>query len=213
MTKLVIFDWGGVIENHTDPDYGWNALTKNIIKRLSDNRSTELKVWSTFEKDGETVPICSVNNKEDFYKWIDYVALKNGFDNDKAKFFKVYHEEYKKIYYYKGVVNYIHSLRGKCLVGILSNLLMVDKERLDEQVDFKYIDKLFLSFELGMVKPNLEIYKKVEELSGINASDILFIDDRIENIRAAALCGWHVLQATGEDLELIKNTVNDFIEK
>ena len=99
------------------------------------------------------------------------------------------------------------------MVGILSNLLMVDKERLDEQVDFKYIDKLFLSFELGMVKPNLEIYKKVEELSGINASDILFIDDRIENIRAAALCGWHVLQATGEDLELIKNTVNDFIEK
>ena len=40
-------------------------------------------------------------------------------------FYKVYFEEYNRITYYKDVVDYIHSLKGRCLIGILSNLLML----------------------------------------------------------------------------------------
>ena len=212
MNKIVIFDWGGVIENHNDPEYGWYALTRNIIRRLANDNSREIQAWGSYlNDDNKMVNICSVGNSIEFNKWIDYIANENGFDNDKEKFFNVYHEEYSKIYYYKDVVDYMHSLKGRCLVGILSNLVMVDKERLNKQVDFNYIDKLFLSFELGLVKPNDDIYAKVEELSGIDPSNILFIDDREDNVMGAKNRGWNVLRATGEDLELIKKTIEDFI--
>ena len=213
MDKIVIFDWGGVIENHKDPEYGWHALTANIIKRLSNGRNDTIKTWSRLVLDNQEIPVCAINDTDLLNKWIDYIALKNGFDNNKDEFLKVYKEEYSKILYYKDVVDYLHSLRGRVKVGILSNLVMLDKERLDSQVDFNYIDCLFLSFELGMVKPNESIYKKVEELLNMSADKILFIDDRSENVEAAKKCGWNVLQAIGEDLDLIKETVERFLEK
>jgi len=213
MNKIVIFDWGGVIENHNDPDRGWHALTSNIIKRLSNGKNDFVKVWSRFIYNDKEIPICAVKDKDLLNKWIDYVALKNGFDNNKEDFFRVYEEEYSKIMYYKDMVELIHSLHGQVMVGILSNLIMLDKDRLNKQVDFNYIDKLFLSFELEMVKPNDNIYTKVEELLGFGGDKILFIDDRADNIEAARKKGWQVLQATGEDYLLIKNEIMKFLEK
>jgi len=213
MDKIIIFDWGGVIENHNDPERGWHALTANIVKRLSNGENSTVRNWSKFIDDGKEIPICTVSDRKLLDKWIDFIAISNGFDNDKEKFLKVYYEEYSKILYYKNVVDLIHNLHGKVKIGILSNLIMLDKNRLNSQVDFNFVDELFLSFELGMVKPNNEIYEKVEELLGCDGEKILFIDDREENVLAAKNRGWNVLQATGEDYLLIKETINKFIEK
>ena len=57
MNKIVIFDWGGVIENHNDPNYGWHALTRNIIRRLSNDNSKEIKIWNTLTATGEDLDL------------------------------------------------------------------------------------------------------------------------------------------------------------
>ena len=40
----------------------------------------------------------------------------------------------------------------------------------------------------------------------------MLIDDTKENIETAKRLGWNTCQATGNDLDLIKETVNSFIK-
>ncbi|MGV8827546.1 MAG: HAD family hydrolase [Breznakibacter sp.] len=53
-----------------------------------------------------------------------------------------------------------------------------------------YFDELFLSYEMGVAKPNPEIFKILIEKHGIVPSETLFLDDGIKNIEAAAELGF-----------------------
>lgn len=56
-------------------------------------------------------------------------------------------------------------------------------------------DFLYLSQDLGMRKPDLEIYKYVLQSEGVTAENAIFFDDSEENVTAAAQLGiksWHV---------------------
>ncbi|MEA1062933.1 glucose-1-phosphatase [Erwinia sp. HR93] len=50
-------------------------------------------------------------------------------------------------------------------------------------------DRIWLSQEMGMRKPEPAIYQKVLSEEGYSASDALFFDDNLENIRGAEQCG------------------------
>ena len=54
-----------------------------------------------------------------------------------------------------------------------------------EQVD-RYFDKVFLSQEMHLAKPNDDIYLEVLREIGAEASECLFIDDSTQNTQAAA---------------------------
>lgn len=45
-----------------------------------------------------------------------------------------------------------------------------------------YFDRLFLSYEMGLVKPGAEIFRRMIESSGIVPSQTLFIDDSQANV-------------------------------
>ena len=56
-----------------------------------------------------------------------------------------------------------------------------------------------LSFEHGAMKPDARLYEVVERESGRQKAEILYLDDRPENIAAGAARGWQViLQETPE---------------
>ena len=68
----------------------------------------------------------------------------------------------------------------------------------------QYFDKIYLSCELGMSKPNPEIFKYLIEDSGIIPSETLFIDDSAANIETGKSLGMHVFQAeNGEDFRYL----------
>lgn len=54
----------------------------------------------------------------------------------------------------------------------------------------KAFDRDFISGHLCVIKPDPEIYQILERTSGLNADQLLFTDDRLENIEAAAARGW-----------------------
>ncbi|HEV7349841.1 HAD family phosphatase [Telluribacter sp.] len=54
-------------------------------------------------------------------------------------------------------------------------------------------EKLFLSYEMGLMKPDPEIYHQVLLEAGIRAEETLFLDDNADNIRAAAEIGIHTI--------------------
>lgn len=51
-------------------------------------------------------------------------------------------------------------------------------------------DQAFVSAHLRCIKPDAEIYAQLEQGTGRRPDELLFTDDRPENITAAAVCGW-----------------------
>lgn len=51
-------------------------------------------------------------------------------------------------------------------------------------------DRRYISGHMGVIKPDAEIYQRLEDDSGIDPATLLFTDDRIDNIRAANARGW-----------------------
>lgn len=58
------------------------------------------------------------------------------------------------------------------------------------------VDGIFYSAGLGVKKPNLEFFTKVQESVGVCGNEILLIDDTHQNIEAALKAGWQALHWT-----------------
>jgi FMN phosphatase YigB (HAD superfamily) len=64
---------------------------------------------------------------------------------------------------------------------------------------FNQFDGYILSYEVRSMKPNANIYEALERLAGQRGNELLYIDDRLENIQAGAKRGWQtILQETPE---------------
>lgn len=61
----------------------------------------------------------------------------------------------------------------------------------------RQFDRDFISGHLGVIKPDAAIYAALEETSGLPPQALLFTDDRIDNINAAAQRGWQTHHFTG----------------
>ena len=58
---------------------------------------------------------------------------------------------------------------------------------------FSNFNGYILSYEQGALKPDAKIYEVVERQSGHSQAEILYLDDRPENIAAGAARGWQVI--------------------
>jgi HAD superfamily hydrolase (TIGR01509 family) len=64
---------------------------------------------------------------------------------------------------------------------------------------FSNFDGYVLSYEEGAMKPDPRIYEVVERKTGRSGADILYLDDRPENVEAGMARGWRaVLHETPE---------------
>jgi len=51
-------------------------------------------------------------------------------------------------------------------------------------------DRAYISGRMGVVKPDPQIYHRVEADCGLPPADLIFVDDRADNIAVAAARGW-----------------------
>jgi glucose-1-phosphatase len=58
---------------------------------------------------------------------------------------------------------------------------------------FRDFDGYIFSYEVGAMKPEPKIYEALEKLAGRHGADILYIDDRPENVAAGAARGWRTI--------------------
>ena len=59
---------------------------------------------------------------------------------------------------------------------------------------FNEFDRAYVSGRMQVIKPDPEIYRLVEADCGIAPETLLFVDDKAENVAAAAARGWQVHQ-------------------
>ena len=89
-----------------------------------------------------------------------------------------------------GANRLVSELRKSYRVGCLSNTNPPHIEVMKAASSlFEEFDDLFLSYEIGHIKPHAEAYLHVIEKTGVNPEDILFLDDSSTNVEAAAGVG------------------------
>ncbi|WP_290662379.1 HAD family phosphatase [Ignavibacterium sp.] len=103
------------------------------------------------------------------------------------------------------VISLLPKLKEKYKLYLLSNTNSIHQKYGYQHYDFlRIFDKLFLSHEVGFVKPEEGIYKAVESYSKLPPEEHIFIDDIEEYVEAAKKLGWDGVQFTGYD-NLVKD--------
>jgi FMN phosphatase YigB (HAD superfamily) len=103
------------------------------------------------------------------------------------------------------VVSLLPELKKRFKLFLISNTNSIHKKYGFEHYEFlKLFDKLFLSHEVGFIKPEKEIYQAVEKVSGFPSEEHIFIDDILEYVNVAKNLNWDGIQFLGYD-DLVKN--------
>lgn len=69
-----------------------------------------------------------------------------------------------------------------------------------------YFDRLYLSYQIGCVKPDIRIFEHLIQDSGINPAEALFVDDGPANVERGQELGFQTYQPkNGEDFRHIFN--------
>lgn len=95
-----------------------------------------------------------------------------------------------------GVYEWIATLKSQFHLVLLSNTSSIHAERFTKvalgpegQNLFSLFHHVYYSFEMGLVKPNLSIYRRVLNDQGFSAEEVLFFDDNVANINSAKSMG------------------------
>lgn len=96
-----------------------------------------------------------------------------------------------------GADDLVEAVRAELPVACLSNTNKLHWEALSASPHIGSMDQSFLSFQLGMVKPDREVFDHVSAQIGVPGSRLLFLDDTTVNIAAAREAGWSAVKVDG----------------
>ncbi|GEL09535.1 putative hydrolase of the HAD superfamily [Flavobacterium glycines] len=112
-------------------------------------------------------------------------------------------------------LEFLQMLSKKYRLFLLSNTDSIHIDTFEQRVGpsfysdfYQCFEKVYFSFEMGMRKPDAEIYLSLLNKHELQAKRTLFVDDKKENTDAAAALGIHVW-----NLQVGKEDVIDLFEK
>jgi glucose-1-phosphatase len=96
----------------------------------------------------------------------------------------------------------LHRLKEKYTIFLLSNTNETHVNFVDgylqtvfgfsiKEFDARYFNRVYYSHLIHLRKPNVSIYDYVINDAKIKASETLFIDDNVDNIKGVIKAGWH----------------------
>jgi len=97
---------------------------------------------------------------------------------------------------YPGAARLLESLKTNHRLACLSNTNEIHGPSQRQWLD-GLVDSFFLSYEMGVVKPEAAIFDRTIRSLGVPASRIAFFDDTPVNVEAAAEAGMSAFHVTG----------------
>ncbi|WP_445382402.1 HAD family hydrolase [Robiginitalea sp. IMCC43444] len=198
MIRNLLFDFGDV----------WLDLDKGKLQAgmtqygLSSTDGTLNKLSQRYETGAISTPsflnaVSDYLNEADKEKIISYWnALIGGFPQPRLDFLKGLKRSAAYRLFLISNTNELHIKRVKEVMG---------EENYGAFQDC--FEGFYLSHELGMRKPDPEVFRFILGQHGLKASETLFVDDTFEHIRAASKLGiktWHLKAGSEDILELHK---------
>jgi putative hydrolase of the HAD superfamily len=202
MIKNIVFDIGNVLA-----EFRWKKMLAELgfegeIFEAVANATVRSPLWAEFDRsavsDEEIIRACVANAPE--YK---------------KEILSVFENIHLICETYTYAKEWVIDLRARGYrVYLLSNFGRTSFAKATPQLDFlPYVDGRVISYEVGEVKPDREIFSALEEKYGIAPEESIFFDDMKENVEAAVRYGYHgVVFTSREDAEeqiktIIKETM------
>lgn len=180
MIKTIIFDNNGVLTTR-DKD----ATYRDVAAFLGVNVTTLKRIW-----DKLAVPLDEgkITNKE----FLESVLVKLDKVADVDKLMNIYLNSYQK---HDDVQNFVKTLKHHYELAMLTNFGEAF-HRCQRRWGLNEIfeqDRIFLSADLHMKKPNEAIFRYVLEKLKRQPAETIFIDDRLINIETAKKIGMETI--------------------
>ena len=204
MIKTIFFDIGGVlIDIHPERTYQY----------LSDSADVEVSmVKESFPWDAHDQYERGVMNNEDWF--ITYKeSLPQPCCLKRSDFWNAWKlllgEE-------KNTVNILEALNKQYSIWLLSN---TNPKHIQDEIEKRYlfpslVNGAVYSFDVGVRKPEKEIYEIAMQRANANPQECLFIDDLLENIQAAkqiGIEGIHFISSEQLKQELVRlGIINEY---
>ncbi|MFW5686619.1 MAG: HAD family hydrolase [Halanaerobium sp.] len=182
LIKNIVFDLGNVLLDFDPDSYLEELGYSGEIKKKLFSEIFETEEWIQLDRG-------TITQKQAVEKWQQRNPnLKNEIAEVMAEWEKILtlKEETAKI---------LESLAAEDFkLYILSNFHQKAFEYVSSQYDFfKLFDGRVISADIGMIKPEAEIYEHLLEKFNLKAEETIFIDDSKENIKAALKKGIRVI--------------------
>lgn len=115
-------------------------------------------------------------------------------------------------------IDFLIDVAEEYNIYLLSNTNEIHMQQINDEMykyDFdelpSYFDGAYFSHQMGMRKPNVEIFEKILELEDLDPEETLFIDDSAQHIKGAKKAGLHVYHHIEGDIAEIFEEVIDAI--
>lgn len=216
--KIVITDWGGVIEQHSEENYFSYDVLFHVLKQFSGEeipKNYHEMITKAVEANGKGTDQIAVT--KDIKLYLD--NLFELFQIEKypeiyVDFMDTYTQITSDVPYDRELTRYLASLKGRCKLGILSNLTILDGARQNRQLGWNNYDYVWLSYETGFLKPNPEAYRLVEKETGLKGSQILFIEDVDKNLQVPReQFGWKTCVAKYKNTKATIDAIEKFLQE
>ena len=195
MNTAVVFDLGKVLV-----DFDYSIAARKVAARSS-KAPEDLHVYLS----SSPLLVDFESGRLTRKQFFDAVREAVGFHGDITEFGKFFAEIFTPI---EPMIALHAELRRRGLPTYIfsnTNDLAVEHVRRDFPF-FGHFDGYILSCEVGAMKPQPQIYEAMEKMSGRRGAEIIYIDDRLENVEAGSARGWRTIlhespEKTRMDLE------------
>ena len=204
MIKTIIFDFGNVFINLNLDEAHKHALDTFQIESLSE----EMLGFNSFYEQG----LISTNELLEFYS-------ENFPNSSKEELIDVWNLMLKD--FPENRLKFLKELKlsSKYKLILLSNTNALHIKYIKEHVSFyeefkDCFDAFYLSHEINLVKPNIDIFEFVLNENKLKAEECLFIDDNQDNINTAntlKIKTWYINPETEDVIDLFTSKKELFI--
>lgn len=180
--KAVIFDVCGVLNIGANKKKNEIGVHETVAKKMK----------ITLDQYFDTIDTIYVKSIEgELTKSIVYKALALKFNISEKKLKKIYENAYKKHFKLnKGLLKIAKNLKKNGYkIAILSDQWHLSKDVLMPKKEFSIFKNKTVSCDVGMRKPNINIYKMALKKINIKPHEAIFIDDQVWNILPASKLG------------------------
>lgn len=218
--KVVLFDWGGVIDS-TDHDNSYTSK-KVLIDALRHAYHFELsccsddEIWDRLyeykyyelNKGFNSRTEFKQKLKEIFYSMYPVTKPPEGC---LTEFIEYSLQHYKYVRYYQDIIDFIYSLKFKCEIGLMSDVDWLGTNRLTDQVDLNKFDYVLLSCEQNAIKYDGSLFEVADHKINLPDRNIMLIDDKQNSVDWAIKHNWQTYKCGEHDIIGIKSAVSSFL--
>ncbi|PCI78902.1 MAG: hypothetical protein COB20_06065 [SAR86 cluster bacterium] len=197
--RMILFDVGNVLVELGDASLIRNHSTTSFTD------SYFWETWSTLQgvadfESGKTDPLAFADDVIDFYD------LKLSPEN----FIEVFRGGAKRKF--EGVDEFLSRLSNTYEIACLTNTNPIHWPKIRDDFELgSLFRKSYVSYEIGLLKPNASIFRHVLDDTHYEAQEILFVEDNVDNILSAKSLGFQCCHV--KNFEDARSKIDDILKQ